>query len=78
MGELIKLMRQLVGLAQERNTLTLAILMEARDSHKLLREMETDMDEQSVILASIAAEMKPPPPSLATQVFLTLGTQVPQ
>jgi len=72
------LLRQLVRLAQERNTYELASLNELRDIQKVLREIEKDGDANNALLTEIAAELKPPPPSPATTLVITLGTAVPQ
>ena len=75
---IVDLLRKLVQLAQERNTLALSSLSELRDIHKLLLTGEKDVDEQTVLLTQIADELKPPPPSPAAELVITLGKAVPQ
>lgn len=72
------LLKQLVRLAQERNTYALASLNELRDLTHTSRKIERELDKQTELLTEIAAELKPPPPSAAAKLVITLGTAVPQ
>jgi hypothetical protein len=76
--QILDLLRKLIQLAQERNTLALESLSELRDINKHLREMENEQDQQTELLKEIAAALKPPVAGPAASLVLKLGTAVSQ
>jgi hypothetical protein len=76
--KIVDLIKKLVDLAEERNTLALGSLSELRDIHALLVSMGAEQVKQTKLLEDIAAVLVGPPPGAATKLVLTLGQAVPQ
>jgi hypothetical protein len=72
MGEVIRLLRMLVNLAQERNTLALESLAVLRDIHEDLDEIGPAQAKQIELLTKIAAELVPPPPPVLRPLKRTI------